>query len=71
MAATGIFDEEQTRSLADTIIEYWYTGTYSEDDQSVVVTYVDALAWKTLHFTKPRSICGSPGFWAEKPEGIF
>lgn len=64
----GIFDQEETRSLADTIVEYWYTGVYTRDDQEVVATTVDALAWQSLTFTKPPTVCGPyPGFWAEVP----
>lgn len=61
----GIFAEEATRQLADTIIEMWYTGTYRDGTgATVVATYVDALAWQVLRFTKPKTICGDPGFWA-------
>lgn len=56
-------------ALADRIIEYWYTGVYTTaEGEQAVATYVDALAWKTLSFTKPNSICGTPGFWEERPE---
>lgn len=65
----GIFRQEATATLADKIIEYWYTGVYTTPEgEQMVATFVDALAWKALHFTKPNSICGSPGFWEERPE---
>lgn len=68
VVAQGIFDREETRSLADTIVEYWYTGVYSQDGQDVVATTVDALAWQSLTFTKPPTVCGPySGFWAELP----
>ena len=68
MAEQGIFDQEDTRSLVDTIIEYWYSGVYSRDGQDVVATTVDALAWQSLTFTKPPTVCGPyPAFWAELP----
>lgn len=64
----GIFVQEETKKLADKIIEYWYTGTYTDGDgETAVATYVDALAWKVLDFTKPPTICGAPYFWAERP----
>ena len=64
----GLFESEATSSLSDKIIEYWYTGVYTTPEgESMVATYVDALAWKALNFTKPNSICGSPGFWEERP----
>lgn len=69
LEAQGIFDSEATSTLADTIIEYWYTGIYTTaEGEQAVATYVDALAWKALAFTKPNSICASPGFWEERPE---
>jgi len=65
----GIFAAESTQTLADKIIEYWYTGVYdTADGEQAVATFVDALAWKALHFTKPTTICASPGFWAEQPD---
>jgi len=69
----GFFEPDASNgsaaSLADTIIEYWYTGVYTTPEgEQAVATYVDALAWKALSFTKPNSICGSPGFWEERPE---
>ncbi|MFM8322707.1 MAG: sugar dehydrogenase complex small subunit [Chloroflexota bacterium] len=36
-----------------------------------VATYVDALAWKAIHFTKPTTICAWFGVWAERPKGVF
>ena len=64
----GIFDQESTRNLADKIIEYWYTGICdTSGGEQAVATFVDALAWKTLNFTKPPTICGSPGFWEKPP----
>jgi hypothetical protein len=68
----GIFAAETTRKAADKITELWYTGVYqNEQGTDVVATYVDALAWKTLTFTKPMSICGSYRFWTEPPEGVI
>lgn len=67
LSAAGIFDQEESRTLADKIIEIWYTGTIEQEGEQVVLTYVDALAWKVLHFTKPPTICGYYGIWAEDP----
>ena len=65
----GIFDSDATSALADKIIELWYTGVYTTPEgEQMVATYVDALAWKVLSFTKPNTICGSPGFWEARPE---
>ncbi len=69
LEAQGVFESEASSTLADTIIEYWYTGVYTTPEgEQAVATYVDALAWKALAFTKPNSICASPGFWEERPE---
>lgn len=65
---SGLFADEAARDLADQIISYWYTGIVivGEDEQRVA-TFVDALAWKTLAFTKPLTICAHPFVWAERP----
>jgi hypothetical protein len=66
LEAAGMFSQETTRPLADSIIELWYTGIYTnEEGEETVATFVDALAWQTLAFTKPMTICGYPGFWSE------
>ncbi|MEZ4617574.1 MAG: sugar dehydrogenase complex small subunit [Caldilineaceae bacterium] len=66
LEATGIFAQEQTRSLTDRITDMWYSGIFkNEAGEEEVATYVDALAWQTLRFTKPKTICGEPGFWAQ------
>ena len=67
----GLFDEESTSTLADTIIRYWYTGVYdTADGEQAVAPYGDALAWKALPWTKPNSICASWGFWEERPRAV-
>lgn len=68
LEANGLFAQESTRKLADKIIEYWYTGSYdTAEGEQAVATFVDALAWRTLSFTKPLTICGVPNFWAQPP----
>ncbi len=70
--ATGLFAQEPARKLADKITEMWYTGVYTnEQGEEAVATYVDALAWQTLTFTKPMTICGYPGFWSEAWETVL
>ena len=65
---TGVFEQEAMQQLAEQIIELWYTGQYQDEQgEAVVVTFVDALAWKLLDFTKPPTLCGSPNFWAFHP----
>jgi hypothetical protein len=71
LEAKGLFEQEPTRQLADKIIEYWYTGIYdSPAGEQAVATFVDALAWQTLVFTKPLTICSAPGVWSEAPEPV-
>ena len=69
LEATDILQNEPARELAGKIIEYWYTGIYeTPEGEQQVATFVDSLAWRTLRFTKPPTICGSPDFWTEPPE---
>ena len=72
LESSGIFENDATRELADKITEYWYTGIYeTEQGDQAVATHVNALAWQTLTFTKPTSLCGSYGFWTEPPEATL
>jgi hypothetical protein len=72
LESSGIFENESTRQLADKITEYWYTGIYdTAQGEQVVATFVDSLAWRTLIFTKPPSLCGSYSFWTEPPEAAL
>jgi hypothetical protein len=71
LETNGLFAQEPTRKLANKIIEYWYTGIYdTAEGEQAVATFVDALAWQTLAFTKPLTICGVPDFWAQPPEQV-
>lgn len=72
LQANGLFTEEATRKLLSKITQLWYTGIYTnEEGEEIVATYVDALAWQTLAFTKPTTICGYPGFWSEAWERVL
>jgi hypothetical protein len=69
LEAAGLFEQDETRKLLDKIVEYWYTGIYeTAEGEQAVATYVDALMWLAMPFTKPLTICGAPGFWTEPPE---
>ncbi len=69
LAQRGLFDQEGTRTLADKIIEYWYSGVYdTADGEQAVATFADALVWRAVRYTKPLTLCGAPGFWAVPPE---
>lgn len=66
LEATGVLAQAGAAELARSVTTMWYTGIYTDaSGGETVATYVDALAWKTLQFTKPKTICGYPGFWAE------
>lgn len=72
LEATGIFAQEASRTLADKITELWYTGVYTNAaGEERVATYADALAWQSLTFTKPMTICGYPRFWSEAWESVL
>lgn len=65
----GIFAQEATRTLADKIIEYWYSGVYdTPDGEQAVATFADALVWRAVRYTKPLTVCAAPGFWALAPQ---
>jgi hypothetical protein len=72
LAAKGLWDDPEAQPLADKIIEMWYTGVYTnENGEQQVATYADNLTWRSLTYTKPLTICGSPGFWAQSPQQPF
>jgi hypothetical protein len=71
LAAAGIFADKPLGTLADTIARYWYSGMIGEGDHQVVVTYVDALGWRSLSYGKPATICGPySGFWRDRPPAL-
>ena len=71
LAAAGIYDDEALATLADTITQNWYSGVYGPHDDQRIATYVDALVWKAITFTKPRTVCGPyVDFWRERPPVI-
>jgi hypothetical protein len=68
LSQSGFFEKEGMNDLAIQIADMWYSGVYNLNGEDHVATFVDALAWKVLHFTKPPTICGEFGFWATEPE---
>ena len=67
MREAGVLEDTAFSGLISSIVKHWYTGTYQDGENTVVATYTDALAWRALDFTKPRSICGTPHFWETNP----
>jgi hypothetical protein len=65
----GLFEQEAARTLADKIIDYWYSGVYdTPDGGQAVATFADALIWRAVRYTKPLTLCAAPGFWALAPQ---
>ena len=71
LEGSGFFTNNAAREVADTITATWYTGVFVDNGTERVATFVDALAWKTLHFTKAMTVCGSYRFWTEPPESAI
>jgi D-sorbitol dehydrogenase-like protein len=68
LARTGALETSAARAVTAKIVECWYTGVYDSPAGPRVATYLEALAWTTLGFTKAPSICGGGvGFWADAP----
>jgi hypothetical protein len=71
-AATAQLNEAPLGEVATALTKLWYSGIYTNAaGEATVATFVDALAWKTLAFTKPTTICGVPGFWSEAWEPVL
>lgn len=67
LAASGVFRNKTTRTVADTITKYWFTGTYDAPGGPQAAAWTGALAWTTT-YTKAMGVCGgATGYWAAKP----
>ena len=63
-----LFTDPEEKILADTLIHYWYTGTYKIASGVKTASYQNQLAWKSTGYLIPNAQCrGSFGFWADKP----
>jgi hypothetical protein len=69
MEDAGVFDDEALRTLADRITSMWYSGKYDVDGETVVATYITALAWPASGYrlTGPSTCSGAFGNWVEPP----
>jgi D-sorbitol dehydrogenase-like protein len=68
----GVYREPTLAAVAASVTRSWYSGVFvATDGEQRVITYVDALAWKTLGYRSAgASTCGGVfGHWAEKPPG--
>lgn len=55
-------------TLAEALVQAWYTGTVGEGAEQRVLTYLDAFVWYACGYTKPPSQCDTDfGAWADAP----
>jgi D-sorbitol dehydrogenase-like protein len=70
--ARGVYRQPPLAALAATVTRSWYSGIFvARNGEQRVITYVDALAWRTLGYRSsgPNTCGGAFGHWAEKPTG--
>ena len=53
--------------LAVQIVSAWYSGVLPTTPTPTVAKFHDSLAWRTVDFATPPSVCGLPDAWAEAP----
>lgn len=57
-------------AAAATIVTALYSGVVETPKGPVVLTYVSAIAWQAVPWTKPNAICGGvTNYWSTAPEG--
>ena len=63
-----VLKDPQKKLLADTVINYWMTGTYRSKDGMKVSDYESMYAFKATGYLIPNAQCrGNFGFWENKP----
>ena len=63
-----VLKDPQKKLLADTVINYWMTGTYRSKDGMKVSNYESMYAFKATGYLIPNAQCrGNFGFWENKP----
>lgn len=63
-----VFGSNEEKILADTIITYWYTGTYNSPEGMKTASYQNQLAWRATGYLIPNAQCrGTFGLWQNKP----
>ena len=67
LEASSAFSRRGARACADAITAAWWSGmTPAKGGQTRVVSYLDALVWRTLPYAQPPSNClGATGAWAK------
>lgn len=65
----ALADGAEDQDLSNEIAAAWYSGVSPDPEDLQVVTYVDALMWQAMDYTKPLGNCGGQmGYWADPPE---
>lgn len=65
LEAEGLLSRPAVKEAADSLILMWYTGVYDDGSGPRVAAYTDSLAWRSLTYTNPPTVCGgSVGFWS-------
>jgi hypothetical protein len=54
-------------TLERTIIEWWYTGIYTDRGQTRLMTHTGALKWSALGMPAPGTCVRPFGAWAQPP----
>jgi hypothetical protein len=67
----GVFDDEPYASMANGVIEGWYSGlVQAPNGASQTVAWLPALGWKALAYTVAPGYCeGEMGVWGDAPAG--
>lgn len=67
-ALTGALAAAGLERAAVTIVTALYTGVVDTPKGPVVLTYVSAIAWQAVPWTKPNALCGGiTNYWASAP----
>ena len=56
--------------LSRTIIEWWYTGTYSTGTERKLATHSGALMWEAMGMPAPGTCAAPFGAWSRPPQSI-
>jgi hypothetical protein len=67
----GVFSTEPYTSMANGIIEGWYSGlVQSSGGASQTVAWLHGLGWQALGYTMAPAYCeGETGIWGSAPAG--
>ncbi len=63
---SGNLTPEQS-AIAQTVIEWWYTGTCTIGGTPRLATHTDALIWDAMQMRAPGTCAGAFGAWSRPP----